>query len=43
MRLGLQPLGISGVPLLITGNKDNPKMKIGRTSEELEETKDSVK
>ena len=42
MRLGLPPLGIIGVPLLITGNKDNPKVKIGRTSEDLEETKDSI-
>lgn len=42
MRLGLPPLGIIGVPLLITGNKDNPKIKIGRKSEELEETKDTI-
>lgn len=41
MRLGLPPLGIIGVPLLITGNKDNPKVKIGRKSEDLEETEDS--
>ena len=42
MRLGLPPLGIFGVPLVITGNKDNPKIKIGRKSEELEETKDTI-
>lgn len=42
MRLGLPPLGIFGVPLVITGNKDNPKIKIGRKSDELEETKDTI-
>ncbi len=42
MRLGLPPLGILGVPLLITGNKDNPKVKIGRKSEELQETEDKT-
>ncbi|MBF7092989.1 hypothetical protein IUY40_15765 [Flavobacterium sp. ALJ2] len=41
MRLGLPPLGILGVPLTITGNKDNPKIKIGRKSEDLEETQDT--
>ncbi|WP_413999396.1 AsmA-like C-terminal region-containing protein [Flavobacterium sp. W1B] len=42
MRLGLPPLGIFGVPLVITGNKDNPKVKIGRKSEDLEETEDTL-
>ncbi|MFV5684571.1 AsmA-like C-terminal region-containing protein [Flavobacterium sp. GB2R13] len=42
MRLGLPPLGIFGVPLVITGNKNNPKIKIGRKSDELEETKDTI-
>ena len=42
MRLGLPPLGIFGIPLTITGNKDNPKIKIGRKTEDLEETKDSI-
>jgi AsmA protein len=42
IRLGLPPLGILGIPLVITGNKDNPKIKIGRKSEDLEETKDSI-
>ncbi|MFL9832385.1 AsmA-like C-terminal region-containing protein [Flavobacterium sp. ST-87] len=42
MRLGLPPLGILGIPLTITGNKDNPKIKVGRQSEDLEETKDSI-
>ncbi len=38
MRLGLPPLGIMGIPLTITGTKDNPKVKIGRQSEDLKET-----
>lgn len=42
MRLGLPPLGILGIPLTVTGNKDNPKIKIGRKTEDLEETKDSI-
>lgn len=42
MRLGLPPLGIIGIPMTITGNKDNPKVKIGRKSEDLEETKDTI-
>jgi AsmA protein len=42
MRLGLPPLGILGIPILITGNKDNPKIKLGRHSKDLEETKDSI-
>jgi len=41
MRLGLPPLGILGIPMVITGNKDNPKVKIGRKSDDLEETKDT--
>lgn len=40
MRLGLPPLGIIGIPMTITGNKDNPKVKIGKKSEDLEETED---
>jgi AsmA protein len=40
MRLGLPPLGIIGVPLMISGSKDNPKIKIGRKADELEETED---
>jgi AsmA protein len=42
MRLGLPPLGILGIPITITGNKDNPKVKVGRKSDDLEETKDSI-
>ena len=38
MRLGLPPLGIIGIPLTITGTKDNPKVKIGRKTEDLQET-----
>lgn len=41
MRLGLPPLGILGVPLTVTGSQDNPKIKIGRKTEDLEETKDT--
>ncbi len=40
MRLGLPPLGIIGIPMTITGNKDNPKVKIGRKSDNLQETED---
>jgi AsmA protein len=42
MRLGLPPLGIFGIPMTITGNKDNPKVKLGRQSKDLEETKDTI-
>lgn len=41
MRLGLPPLGILGIPLIIKGTKDNPKIKIGRKSDDLEETQDT--
>jgi AsmA protein len=41
MRLGLPPLGIFGIPLTVTGNQENPKIKVGRKSEDLEETKDT--
>jgi AsmA protein len=41
MRLGLPPLGIFGIPLTVTGTQDNPKIKLGRKSDDLEETKDS--
>ena len=40
MRLGLPPLGIIGIPLTITGNKDKPKIKLRRSSEDLAEEKD---
>jgi len=38
MRLGLPPLGIIGIPLKITGTKDNPKVRLGRQTEDLQET-----
>nr|WP_315201440.1 AsmA family protein [uncultured Flavobacterium sp.] len=41
MRLGLPPLGIIGVPLTVTGTKDNPKVKVGRKGDEIEETQDT--
>ena len=41
MRLGLPPLGIFGIPLNVTGTQDNPKIKLGRKTEDLEETKDT--
>ena len=41
MRLGLPPLGIFGIPLTVTGTQDNPKIKVGRKSDDLEETKDT--
>ena len=40
MRLGLPPLGIFGIPLTVTGTQNNPKIKVGRKTENLEETKD---
>jgi AsmA protein len=38
MRLGLPPLGIIGIPLTVTGTKDDPKVKLGKKTEDLEET-----
>lgn len=38
MRLGLPPLGIIGIPMTITGTQDNPKVKIGKEDQEIEET-----
>jgi AsmA protein len=37
MRLGLPPLGIIGIPLKITGTKDNPKVSLGRETADLKE------
>ena len=38
MRIGLPPLGIIGIPLRITGNSDNPIIKMTKTdSDPLEE------
>jgi len=38
MRLGLPPLGIIGIPLTVTGTQDAPKVKLGRKTEDLQET-----
>jgi AsmA protein len=38
MRLGLPPLGIIGIPLTVTGTQEVPKVKLGRKTEDLEET-----
>jgi AsmA protein len=38
MRLGLPPFGIIGIPMKITGTKDNPKVSLGRQTEDLKET-----
>ena len=42
MRLGSPPFGIFGIPMTIAGNKDNPKVKLGRQTEDLEEAKDTI-
>jgi AsmA protein len=41
-RLGLPPFGIIGIPFSVTGNRDNPKVKLRRSKDgdELEEEKD---
>ena len=38
MRLGLPPLGIIGIPLTVTGTQEAPKVKIGKETQDLEET-----
>lgn len=38
MRVGLPPLGIIGIPIKVTGNQENPEIKIGKKTEDLEET-----
>ncbi|MEK8179383.1 AsmA family protein [Flavobacterium buctense] len=38
MRLGLPPFGIIGIPIKVTGTQDNPKVKLGRQTEDLQET-----
>jgi AsmA protein len=38
MRLGLPPLGIIGIPMKITGTKDNPIVRLGKQTEDLKET-----
>lgn len=37
MRLGLPPLGIIGIPLTVTGTQDEPKVKLGKKGEDIEE------
>jgi AsmA protein len=41
MRLGLPPFGIFGIPLTVTGTKDNPKVKMGSEAKDIEETQDT--
>ena len=38
MRIGLPPLGIIGIPIKVLGTQENPDIKLGRKSEDLEET-----
>lgn len=38
MRLGLPPFGILGIPMKVTGNQENPKVRLGRKTEDLKET-----
>jgi len=38
MRLGLPPLGIFGIPIKVTGTQENPKVRLGRQTEDLQET-----
>ena len=39
MRIGLPPLGILGIPIKVLGTQENPNIKLGKKSEDLEETK----
>ncbi|WP_284652786.1 AsmA family protein [Flavobacterium terrisoli] len=38
MRLGLPPFGIIGIPIKVTGTQDNPRIRIGKQTEDLQET-----
>ena len=38
MRIGLPPLGILGIPIKISGTQEKPNIKLGRKSDDLEET-----
>ena len=38
MRLGLPPFGLFGIPIKVTGTQDNPKVKLGKQTEDLKET-----
>lgn len=40
IRVGLPPLGLIGIPVVVTGTSDDPKVKIfSKTGQEIEETK----
>jgi len=41
MRLGLPPFGLFGIPITVTGTNNNPKVKVGKQGEDIEETKDT--
>ena len=38
MRLGLPPFGIIGIPIKVTGTQDEPKVRLGKQTEDLQET-----
>ncbi|MDI9256504.1 AsmA family protein [Flavobacterium sedimenticola] len=38
MRLGLPPFGLLGIPIKITGTQDEPKVRLGKQTEDLQET-----
>jgi AsmA protein len=38
MRLGLPPFGVFGIPIKVTGTKDNPIVKLGKQTEDLKQT-----
>lgn len=38
MRLGLPPLGIIGIPIKVTGTSEDPKIAVGKKTDQLEET-----
>jgi len=38
MRIGLPPFGIIGIPIKVTGNGDDPIIKLGKKTKDLEET-----
>ncbi|TBX70614.1 AsmA family protein [Flavobacterium silvisoli] len=38
MRLGLPPFGLFGIPIKVTGTQENPKVKLGKQTEDLKET-----
>lgn len=39
IRVGLPPLGLIGIPVVVTGTQDNPKIKVfSKTGEEIKET-----